>query len=423
MLMRATQPAGSGLSKMRDAQQPANDDNHITISDNPIVFVQPPASFGNKTPCLDDKQFGLGILANAAWLEGHGIPTRGVHIPLSLHYGLSIDDVLALIVGHDPLLVAIGLNWVHFSGGAIETAQALKARRPKLPIVLGGQHAGLFAQEIAQQNANCIDGVILGEAELSLLAICRSLQETGGFPAKLPGLARAEGEVLPPEVVQPIDDLPIYRYSSLRPKPLKTDVAAISTTRGACPFNCSWCIEPVIGRLQGRRKLQFHSARRIVDQIEALTREDIAKFTIQDNFFVGGDTKLVDLANELQRRELKPVHINIFAHPDGFSAEGLLALARRDPAMGKPAHPPTQNANPSEFGTVRYHAALSHLRRLPQIFAYHACGSNPLFRHGDPRDARRNERRRHASIKSTPSVCDRSSLGTRRLLPRSSLKA
>ncbi|MCB1502148.1 MAG: B12-binding domain-containing radical SAM protein [Bauldia sp.] len=269
----------------------------------------------------------MGILANAAWLESHGYTVSGVHIPLSLHYGFTADDTLNMIVGSDPLLVAIGLNWVHFSDGAIQTAQRIKAKRPACPIIIGGQHAGLFAQEIATQNAHCIDGVILGEAEVPLMLICQSLRETGKLPEKLPGLVRGAEDITPAEVVEPMDGLPVYRYSTLRPHPLQANVGAISTTRGACPFNCSWCIEPVIGRLQGRRKLQFHSADRITDQIDSLMQYGISRFTIQDNFFVGGDKKLVDLANALIKRRLRPAHINIFAHPESYTLQGLEAFS------------------------------------------------------------------------------------------------
>lgn len=297
------------------------------MAPGPILFVQPPASFDNPSPCLDDKQFGLGILANAAWLETNGFAVDGIHIPLMLNQGFAPDDAIALILARSPLLVAIGLNWVHFSAGALETAKRLRARRPDLPIVIGGQHAGLFADEIATANAEWVDGVIRGEAEVPLLRIAEALARGEDFPDEVPGLHTGRREALPPEVVRDLDNLPVYSYRSLKPKPLQPDVAAVSTARGACPFRCAWCIEPVVGRMQGRTKLQFHSSARIVDQIEALGAEGINRFTIQDAFFVGGDRKLTGLADELVRRGIRPRHLNIFAHPDSFTAEGMAALA------------------------------------------------------------------------------------------------
>lgn len=293
----------------------------------PVVFVQPPASFGNASPCLDDKQFGLGILANAAWLEKNSFAVEGIHIPLMLHRGATADEAIELVLSKDPLFVAIGLNWVHFSLGALETARRLRARRPDLPIVIGGQHAGLFADEIASANRDCVDGVIRGEAEVPLLRIAEALSRERVFPSGVPGLHTGGERALPPLVVEALDSLPVYSYRSLRPEPLQPDVAAISTARGACPFRCAWCIEPVVGKMQGRTKLRFHLPDRIVDQMEALGAEGISRFTIQDAFFVGGDRNLVGLAEALARRGLRPKHLNIFAHPDSFTRVGLEALA------------------------------------------------------------------------------------------------
>jgi radical SAM superfamily enzyme YgiQ (UPF0313 family) len=296
------------------------------MSGRPVCLVQPPVSFDNPAPCLDDKQYGLGLLALSAWLQRHGFAVAGIHAPLALHAGSNADDVCREIVALDPLLIAIGLNWVHFSQGAIELAGKLREKLPSCPIVLGGQHATLFASEIASQHADCVDGVIRGEAEIPLLELSRMLQAHGRIVRDIPGLVTPDRN---PDAcaVTRIDDLPVYSYTSLHPAPLRRDVAALSTTRGPCPFACSWCVEPVVGRLQGRKKLQFHSARHIAEQIAALLDEGIDRFTIQDNFFVGGDKNLIALSDELLRRGIRPKHMNVFAHPDSFGSEGLQALA------------------------------------------------------------------------------------------------
>lgn len=293
----------------------------------PIVFIQPPASYENPAPCLDDKQFGLGILANAAWLERNDFIVDGIHIPLMLHQGFSAADVISHILSKSPLFVAIGLNWVHFSRGAIETARRLRERSASLPIVIGGQHAGLFADEIASSSAMWVDGVIRGEAEVPLLRLAQALSSGNGIPLTIPGFHTCQAPALPPQVINDVDSLPVYSYRSLKPRPLQQDVAAISTARGACPFRCAWCIEPVVGRMQGRTKLHFHSPDHIVDQIEALTNEGITRFTIQDNFFVGGDRVLIGLADALERRGVRPKHLNVFAHPSSFTVRGMRALA------------------------------------------------------------------------------------------------
>ena len=117
----------------------------ISGSMRPVCLVQPPVSLENRSPCLDDKQFGLGMLALAAYLKSRGIATFGVHLPLALARGQTVEQVVSKIQQRDPGVIAIGLNWLHFSRGAIQFAQLLKRAVPGAPIVLGGQHATLFA--------------------------------------------------------------------------------------------------------------------------------------------------------------------------------------------------------------------------------------------------------------------------------------
>ena len=298
------------------------------MAERPVYLIQPPANLAGRKPCLDDSQYGLGLLALAAWLEKNAFPVLGLHVPLALHHGFSIDELIVMIAERNPLLIGIGMNWVHFSQGAIELAARLKQALPETPIVVGGQHASLFAEEIVARHAAVIDGVIVGEAERPLLAICKSFREHGRIVGDIPGLARPGKPPGAPNVETKIDSLPTYSYLSLRPRPQQESAAALSTTRGACPRRCAWCIEPVIGRIQGRPKLSFHSAEHIADQIERLMDEAIDRFTIQDNFFIGGDRHLIDLCQTLQKRRLRPRHLNIFAHPDSFGADGLAALAK-----------------------------------------------------------------------------------------------
>ena len=203
------------------------------MSPRPVIFVQPLASFDNPAPCLDDKQYGLGILANAAWLKSKGFPVEGHHLPLDRHRGKAIEDSLDSIVESNPLLVAIGLNWVHFSDGAIETARRLKARAPGLAIVVGGQHASLFAAEIAGTHTDCIDGVIQGEAEVPLLTICQTLQDTGEMPDDVPGLHRPNRPSATQRVVEDMEALPTYSYRTFQSAPLQRDVGApVDNPRG-----------------------------------------------------------------------------------------------------------------------------------------------------------------------------------------------
>lgn len=310
---------------------PSPQSGEIGLEKRPVWLLQPPANLSGRRPCLDDQQFGLGLLSLSSWLRLHGYRCEGLHVPLALTRGEALDDLLRRIVDSNPLLVAIGLNWVHFSVGALGFARRLKALLPSCTIVVGGQHASLFAQEIMTRpevaDGMAIDAVIVGEAEVPLLSLCESLRLRGGIDDTIPGLVRRNGRSTQPLVVEDIDKLPPYTYRALEPGTKQADTAAISTARGACPFSCAWCIEPVVGRVQGRPRLRFHSAEWIAEQISVLMAEGRDRLTVQDNFFVGGDHRMIELSAALRRRGLRPRHLNVFAHPDSYGVAGLRALA------------------------------------------------------------------------------------------------
>jgi len=283
----------------------------------PVCLVQPPVSLENASPCLDDKQFGLGMLALAAYLKSRGIGTFGVHVPLALARGQTVEQVVSGIQQRDPGVIAIGLNWLHFSRGAIQFARLLKRAVPDALIVLGGQHATLFADELVEFAPEAIDGVVCGEAELPLSEICRGYLDGGKIEKGIPGVI-LPGEKPPerrPRVISDVESLPLYSYRDLEPGPFEDDSAALTTGRGPCPFQCVYCVEPTIGRLQGRDRLAQQSAGRIAEQIVSLLDEGIQRFTVQDAFFVGGDKLIIELASILARRGQRPAHFNVFAHP------------------------------------------------------------------------------------------------------------
>lgn len=298
----------------------------------PVYILQPPANLQNVTTCLDDKQFGLGILALGAFLKQQGFPVKGIHFPNVLSQKDKIfSDIIEDIARDHPLLIAIGLNWVHFSRGALDLARLLRTKCPDVPIVVGGQHATLFTTQIAEKATDCIDAVLNGEAETTLHAICCHLHDTGRLLEKLPGMYRTDPTqqnraVVAPQVIENIDDLPFYDYDFLQLPTGSEKVAALSTCRGSCPFKCSFCVEHVIGNLQGRHKLTFHSADWIASHIKHLYDQGIKRITIQDSFFIAGDRLILETADALAKKNIQLDHINIFSHPCSYSRQGFEAM-------------------------------------------------------------------------------------------------
>jgi len=132
------------------------------------LFGAATVSLENASPCLDDKQFGLGMLALAAFLKSRASRPS---CSCSSRVGARPDGGAGRIrnPATRPGVFAIGLNWLHFSRGAIQFAQLLKRAVSDALIVIGGQHATLFADALVEFAPDTIDAVICGERS------CRSM--------------------------------------------------------------------------------------------------------------------------------------------------------------------------------------------------------------------------------------------------------
>jgi radical SAM superfamily enzyme YgiQ (UPF0313 family) len=190
----------------------------------------------------------------------------------------------------------VGLSVLHANRwGAIDIARLVRRHLPRATVVLGGIGAS-FLWEHLLAHFEEIDAVVVGEGEETLLAMVRHLERSGGLPARLPGLAlRREGKPLltaPPRRLARLDRLPDpARYF---------DFQHLAMTRG-CPGRCTFCGSP---RFWGRR-VRFHSADYVVDQIERLYRRGITFFYFCDDTFTLSRRRVQAVCRRILERDLK----------------------------------------------------------------------------------------------------------------------
>lgn len=294
-----------------------------------ILIIQPPASFENSTPVLPENAVGIGMLTIMAYIKQFGFKGEVVHIPRALSEGYSLEDVFERIRKINPKLIAIGLNWLHFSEGALQLAAILRKMLPDTTIVIGGQHATLFAKEILECSED-IDGLTIGESEKTVYYLLKQLKRgCRHIPKGIPGIMSNyldEGIISSmPEIVEDIDTLPFYSYEDVWPY-VKEACAALDTVRGECIRNCSYCIESKTNSLQGRRKFTQHSPEYLAKQIKSFMEEGIDNITIQDPFCLVGDKKIQEFCACLKAENVKLNLLNIFVEPKAFTDETLIAL-------------------------------------------------------------------------------------------------
>ena len=293
-----------------------------------LLLVQPIASYTNTQPVLPQDAVGIGMLTILAYVSKFGYSGEVVHLPIAFSSGYQMEDILRHIKETDPDVIGIGLNWLHFSDGALETAKILRTIFPDKVIVIGGQHATLFAQEIVEKSPE-LTAVTIGESERTYMHLLNAVN-TGTDVYQTPGLGYLNHGIYyhsNPEIIENLDEIPFYTYTCVWPKNT-TICAAVDTVRGTCPKNCSYCIESKTNTLQGRRAFSHHSPKYIAGQIESFYKEGIHSVTIQDPITLLGESFLTELCHEILNKDMKLDILNIFVEPHFFSADFFHLLSQ-----------------------------------------------------------------------------------------------
>jgi anaerobic magnesium-protoporphyrin IX monomethyl ester cyclase len=176
---------------------------------------------------------------------------------------------------------------------AAAIARALKARRPELPILVGGPHvSALPARSLAEHPA--FDLVIRGEGERLLPDLLARLPARADASMEglsdLQGLAwhGGDGEVVDTGIAEPIQDLdslappardllPMARYRC----PDSDAFTTLLAMRG-CPYPCVYCNVP---RQFGRR-MRYRDPELVADEMAAVHRDFGVRFVsfVDDTF-------------------------------------------------------------------------------------------------------------------------------------------
>ena len=191
---------------------------------------------------------GLAYIAAVLLKAGHAV--RVIDAP---KLGLGVGAVARQAEGFAPLLVGITAATSQILG-ADAAARAIKARLPKIPIVIGGYHASGAPQGTLSEFA-AFDYLVEGEGELSILELTEALA-AGGQPGPIPGVWHRQGaEILRGPARQRIADLdalpfpafqlfPYQKFTGMYSVFPKRGVMSLAASRG-CPFQCNSCFQSV----------------------------------------------------------------------------------------------------------------------------------------------------------------------------------
>lgn len=178
----------------------------------------------------------------------------------------------------DAVLVTSGMKYWYPS--PFEAISRVKARFPRVPVILGGVYATLCPEHAAQRSG--ADHVVTGEGELRALRLVDELTGNRSDYARY-------GDVL--------DRLPRPLHELRR----NQGFVAIQTSRG-CPFHCTYCASSLLHPQGFRRRDPHHVADEIEHCARGLGIRDFAFY--DDALLMDADDHLHVLLDEILRRGL-----------------------------------------------------------------------------------------------------------------------
>ncbi|MBI5873611.1 MAG: cobalamin B12-binding domain-containing protein [Candidatus Omnitrophica bacterium] len=264
----------------------------------------------------------LGLMYLASYLRKNNLDckiaelgiftaTDSVKTGKMVRFGITDEAIEKIVKEEKSKVVGLTCMYSIYYRDCIEIANTIKRVAPDVLVVLGGNHASSYWQQVLKHPT--IDYVVIGEGEETFLELAKNILK-GAKTTDIEGIAfrDASGQVKktsPRALIKDLDSIPFpaldlidfKRYlTEGNPFAMRSPVAAIISSRG-CPGDCVYCtVKAVWGRSWRGR-----SPKNVVDEIELLYKD----YSIREIAFLD-DSASVDrkrwegICDELIRRKL-----------------------------------------------------------------------------------------------------------------------
>ena len=236
-----------------------------------IVLINPPVSNWGRMKDIRQTSPPLGLLYLASFLEKSGYKVQVLDLALEperLSSSLFLENSKPRIVG----LTSTTYNF----DSALRIAEIIKKYHRDTFIVFGGAHPTIRPYDALEKDF--VDCVVMGEGEITFNSLCAALLNDKEWRENS-GIAFMDNEKIkinpPQEFIKDLDSLPFparhlvplekYRATPINYK--RWPSTPVITSRG-CPFKCTFCSNPVHGRIP-----RLHSPEYIVRELIFLKSE------------------------------------------------------------------------------------------------------------------------------------------------------
>ena len=280
----------------------------------------------------------IGLLSIAAHIRAMGYEVKLMDIPAILKQKRNeyrAEQKTVWVCGDDVVKGAIsecmqsfrpdivGISCL-FSGkfrGTVFISEVVKESNHDCPVVIGGLHPTVFAHEVIEKISS-VDFVIIGEGEESFGDLLKSI--LGKLPlSNVDGLCYRDKKKIHTNpktcYIQKLDNLPLPAWDLInfddyaiddqtwdtfwenpRGYPLRYRMPLL--TSRSCPMQCRFCAMHLVHG----KKIRFRSVDHCLQEIEWLYHKfGINYFSIIDDNFILKKSRLIELANEIVKRNIK----------------------------------------------------------------------------------------------------------------------
>ncbi len=267
-----------------------------------ITLIFPPAVSQTKQTMPP-----LGIAWLAAVLRENGF--KNVSLIDSVINQYSYEDIIGLVKKNVPDIFGLSFG-TQSRFKAFELIRIIRKNFPGVPVVVGGPHPTLTADDILK-NVPEIDIVCRGEGENTFLDLVKTLEKKGNLKdVKGISFRNENGEIIHNQAREPIEDLdslpfpardllPIDKYQQTIP--LSSKICTSMITARGCPYSCVYCSTSE----QWGHKIRHRSPDNVVDEIEHLMKtyklDGVGFF---DDVFTMDKKRVIAICRKILERKL-----------------------------------------------------------------------------------------------------------------------
>jgi radical SAM superfamily enzyme YgiQ (UPF0313 family) len=279
------------------------------MNKNLVVLI-----YANASPFPYHAWTPLAILSLGSYLEQHGIEVE--YFDERIHKTERFKE----LVSRKPLLVGLSTMTCFQIKNTLRLAKLARSIDPQLPLVWGGTHPSMMAEQTLE--SEYVDYVVKGEGEHTLLELVRAMQEGKTDLSDIKGLGwKNSGKDILNEDRDFLDinDLP-FPYDGkgqeilleyIRRSGDTLENIGYESARG-CPHKCGFCYNVYFHKNVCRVK----TVEKVRSELQKLKALGVNKMTFYDDTFLAGKKEMMQnilpLLKEMDFKWIANVRINTF---------------------------------------------------------------------------------------------------------------